>query len=252
MKLQALFFEIDGVLVDVSRSYRRAVEETVAHFTGRPIEPGTLQRYKILGGSAEDWRLTQAIVADAGIQVSSGRVADEFQRRYRGENWDGIIVDEAPLVQVRTLERLYRSDRLMVVVSSRPEVEVQWILERFGWKRYVPLTIMREAQGGLGSMDPFPLLRALAILDAAGRPIEPEEVAFVSSSPDDMVAAGKAGVWGIGVSTAHGSAAVQEEERLLQAGAAVVIHSLDALPGIAENLGEHVTRASPRPDTDDG
>jgi HAD superfamily phosphatase len=248
VKLQALFFEIDGVLVDISRSYRRAVEETVAHFTGRPIEPGTLQRYKILGGFADDWRLTQAIVADAGIQVSAGRVSDEFQRRYRGENWDGVIVDEAPLVQIRTLERLHRMDRLMVVVSSRPEAEAHWILERFGWKRYFPLVIMRESHEGRGKLDPYPLLRALAILDAAGRPIEPAQAAFVSSLPDDMSTASKAGVWGIGISTAHGTVAEQEEDRLLQAGAVIVLHSLDALPGITENLAEHITRASPRPD----
>jgi len=250
VKLQALFFEIDGVLVDVSRSYRRAVEETVAHFTGRPIEPGTLQRYKILGGFADDWRLTQAIVADAGIQVSAGRVADEFQRRYRGENWDGVVLEETPLVQVRTLERLQRSDRVMVIVSSRPDAEVQWILERFGWKRYFPLLITREAQDGRGGLDPYPLLRALAILDAAGRPIEPGETAFVSASSEDMTVAAAAGVWGIGVSAGHETAADQEEAWLREAGAAVIVHTVDALPGIVENLAEHTTRTSPRSDTD--
>ena len=40
VEINALFFDMDGVLVDVSRSYRRAIEETVSHFTGREIEPG--------------------------------------------------------------------------------------------------------------------------------------------------------------------------------------------------------------------
>ena len=148
-------------------------DETVAHFTGRPIEPGTLQRYKLLGGSAEDWRLTQAIVADAGIQVSAGRVADEFQRRYRGENWDGIILDDAPLVQLRTLERL----GLIEEVGRAPGAGSPIL---YGT---TPLFLERL---GINSLDELPPLAEhvppAEVVDALERPFRPEEPSSDSRS----------------------------------------------------------------------
>jgi beta-phosphoglucomutase-like phosphatase (HAD superfamily) len=77
--IKALLFDMDGVLVDVSRSYRRAIEETASHFTGRDIEAGTTQRYKNLGGFNDDWRLTHAIISDTGIQVPFSRVVDDHK-----------------------------------------------------------------------------------------------------------------------------------------------------------------------------
>ena len=55
LQLKAVLFDMDGVLVDVSRSYRRAIEETANHFTGRTLVPGTTQRYKNLGGFTDEW-----------------------------------------------------------------------------------------------------------------------------------------------------------------------------------------------------
>ena len=54
VQLNALLFDMDGVLVDVSRSYRRAIEETVEHFTGRQIGENAIQRYKNYGGFEDD------------------------------------------------------------------------------------------------------------------------------------------------------------------------------------------------------
>ena len=154
--INALFFDMDGVMVDVSRSYRRAIEETVSHFTGREIETGTIQRYKNLGGFNDDWKLTHAIVSDAGIQVSYGRVVEEFQKRYRGENWDGFIAEEEPLIRLRTLEELNLEQRVLAIVTGRPDAEANWTIERLGWKRYFPLVISKEKQEGREKPDPFP------------------------------------------------------------------------------------------------
>ena len=78
-EVKALFFDMDGVLVDVSRSYRRAVEETVEQFTGRQLLPSTIQRYKNLGGFNDDWKLTHAIITDTGMSVPLSRIVDAFQ-----------------------------------------------------------------------------------------------------------------------------------------------------------------------------
>ena len=231
---------MDGVLVDVSRSYRRAIEETVAHFTGREIEQGMIQRYKNLGGFNDDWKLTHAIVSDAGIRVSFGRVVEEFQRRYRGDNWDGFIAEEEPLIKARTLEELSKQNRVLGIVTGRPGAEASWTLNRLGWKRYFPLVIPREKQEGREKPDPFPLQHALAILDAAGRRILPESCLYVGDTVDDVNAARAAGMWAIGVVPPYVESA-GHEELLYEVGAHHVIFDTDALPDLIERLREVVT-----------
>ena len=52
-------FDMDGVLTEVSESYRAAIVETVEHFTGVRIERDLIQRYKNEGGWNNDWALSQ-------------------------------------------------------------------------------------------------------------------------------------------------------------------------------------------------
>ena len=184
-QIKAVLFDMDGVLVDVSGSYRRAVEETAAHFTGRDIEAGEVQRYKNRGGFNDDWKLTHALVADAGMNVPFSRVVEEFQRRYRGENWNGFIAEEPCLISDRTLERL-RQGRMMGLVTGRPEAEARWTVDRFGWKRYFPLIVAMEKQDGRGKPDPYGLQYALSVFSAAGFAIRPEETVYIGDTIDDM------------------------------------------------------------------
>lgn len=239
--LKAILFDMDGVLVDVSRSYRRAIEETVLHFTGRKIQSNTIQRYKNLGGFNDDWKLTHAVITDSGMEVSLPRVIDEFQKRYRGENWDGFIAEEPPLVHTRTLEKL-RQGRIMGIVTGRPEAEARWTLGRLGWKSYFPLIVAMEKQERRGKPDPFPLQHALAILDAAGRTILPEQTVYVGDTVDDMVAARAAGMWAVGVVPPY----VDQEAHsalLRERGAHVIIHDPNLLLDLVNDFGPRVALA---------
>lgn len=236
--IRAILFDMDDVLVDTSRSYRRAIEETAAHFTGRNIEGGTVQRYKNLGGFNDDWKLTHAIITDAGMEVPFSRIVDEFQRRYRGDEWNGFIAEEPPLVQLRTLETL-RKGRALGIVTGRPDAEARWTVDRFGWKPYFPLVVGKEKQEGRGKPDPFPIQRALGMFGAAGLRVRPEEAVYVGDSVDDVAAARAAGVWSIGFVPAYYDR--DEHEALLRArGAHVIIHDLDTLPELVDHLHEHL------------
>ena len=226
---------MDGVLVDVSRSYRRAIEETATHFTGRFFEPGAVQRYKNLGGFSDDWKLTHAMITDAGMEVSLSRVVEELQHRYRGENWDGFIAEEPALVEAETLAALCRGGRTLGIVTNRPEAEARWTLDRFGWKRYFPLVVGRERQEGRTKPEAFPLLHALGILAAAGRPVQPEEAAYVGDSVDDMAAARAAGLWAVGVVPPYLDADAHAE-LLYARGAHVVAENSKALPDVLDRL----------------
>ena len=240
----ALLFDMDGVLIDVSRSYRRAIEETVGHFTGRQVVPGTVQRYKNEGGFNDDWKLTHAIITDTSMEVPFARVKDEFQRRYRGSNWDGFIAEEPALIDDRTLRRLAEQDPLMGIVTGRPKAEARWTLERFGWEDHFPLLIPREKHEGRGKPNPFPLQRALSILDAAGCPTDPDEAVYVGDSVDDMAAARAADMWAVGVTPPY----VDHDEHaalLKERGAHVVIDDIDDLPALLDSFGEEVISYAP-------
>lgn len=240
VELKALFFDMDGVLVDVSRSYRRAIEETVEQFTGRRILPGTIQRYKNVGGFNDDWKLTHAIVTDTSMTVPFSRVVEEFQRRYRGDNWDGFIAEEPPLVQTTTLQKLCIPDRIMGIVTGRPEAEARWTIDRFSWKKYFPLVVAKEKQEGRMKPDPFPLQHALAILAAAGRRLQPDVAAYVGDTVDDMACARQAGMWAIGFIPPYVEDKAELERLLRERGAHIILHDINDLPDLIENFGERL------------
>lgn len=239
ISLDAVLFDMDGVLVDVSRSYRRAIEETVEHFTGRDIGPNTIQRYKNYGGFNDDWKLTHAIITDTAMEVPLSRVIEEFQSRYRGDDWDGFIAEEEPLIADKTLASLNGDSRILGVVTGRPEEEAQWTLDHMGWTSYFPLVVAKEKQRGRMKPDPFPLDHSLSMLAAAGRSIEPSSAVYIGDTVDDMVAAREADMWAIGVVPPYVDA--DEHAPLLrERGAHVVIEDPDNLPKILNTFSERV------------
>ena len=233
-EVKALFFDMDGVLVDVSRSYRRAVEETVEQFTGRQLLPSTIQRYKNLGGFNDDWKLTHAIITDTGMSVPLSRVVDAFQKRYRGDEWNGFIAEEPPLIQTATLNQLHAGGRAMGIVTGRPEAEAKWTVNRFGWKKYFPLIVAKEKQEKRFKPDPFPLQHALAMLNAAGHTVHPERAVYVGDSVDDMTCARKAGVRAIGFIPPYVENKEEMASLLQERGADVVIDDLKELPDLVD------------------
>jgi hypothetical protein len=61
MNVDAVVLDIDGVLVDVSDSYRRAIVETVARVHGETVDREAVQGFKEAGGFNNDWELTDAV-----------------------------------------------------------------------------------------------------------------------------------------------------------------------------------------------
>jgi len=58
--IDAVVLDVDGVLVDVADSYRRAIAETVERLHGEPVPEGLIQALKNAGGFNNDWELTDA------------------------------------------------------------------------------------------------------------------------------------------------------------------------------------------------
>src|ERR1044072_3934031 len=89
-----LIFDMDGVLVEVSESYRETIQQTVEHFTGVRIARETIQEWKNQGGWNDDLALSHALIKAAGVQVDYQEVVDHFQKIFHGDGTNGLMLRE--------------------------------------------------------------------------------------------------------------------------------------------------------------
>ena len=105
----AILFDMDGVLVDVSESYRKAIQETVKFFTGKSALLAEIQALKEKGGFNNDWDLTEAILLERGKVLPKAEIIRKFQEIYWGtDRKRGLIDNEKwllPKEQLATLRK---------------------------------------------------------------------------------------------------------------------------------------------------
>lgn len=127
-----LVFDMDGVLVDVSDSYRETIVQTVKHFTGSEISRELIQEYKNQGGWNNDWALSQRIARDLGIDVEYDTVVERFNRLWMGHDGvEGLVARERWIGAPGLFDRLARRYRL-AIFTGRMHYEVDITLGRFG------------------------------------------------------------------------------------------------------------------------
>ena len=125
-----LIFDMDGVLVDVTESYRETIARTVEHFTARPVTRQQIQEFKNQGGWNDDWRLSHHMVTQAGIDVPFEQVRDHFQSLFHGNGTGGLMLRERWIARPGVLEELNRNFRF-AVFTGRPKWEAELTLRRF-------------------------------------------------------------------------------------------------------------------------
>jgi histidinol-phosphate aminotransferase len=220
MPPEAVLFDMDGVLVDVTSSYRAAIRETVEHFCGRTVEPAEIQALKNAGGYACDWDLTAAAIAARGKCVDREDVIEHFQRLYLGENLDGLIRNESWLADRDTLRRLKGRFKLGIV-TGRPLAEADAALARFGVRETFDVVVaMEDVPPGRGKPDPLGLRVAMERLGAS-------HGLYAGDTIDDMKAAAAAGLTAVGVLPPGGGGT--ERAALEAGGAAWVLDSANDL-----------------------
>ena len=77
MQVDAVVLDIDGVLVDVADSYRRAILESVERVYGETIAKPDIQLFKNASGFNNDWELTDA--AALFVLASREDAADDIE-----------------------------------------------------------------------------------------------------------------------------------------------------------------------------
>lgn len=213
---QALLFDMDGVLADVSRSYRQCVLETARTY-GVELTRDELQAAKERGGFNNDWVLTRALLAEHGIERSLDEVTERFEAIYQGTaEKPGLRRAESLIGGPETREILARlaSRFSLAIVTGRPRADALRFLDEQGIRSCFQTVVALE--DAPNKPLPDPLHRAL-------RELQVDRAWMIGDTVDDIAAARAAGCLPIGFCA--------PAEALLRAGAALVLDSLSAVEG---------------------
>jgi HAD superfamily hydrolase (TIGR01548 family) len=187
---QVLVFDMDGVLVDVTESYRETIIRTVENFTNQTITREQIQNYKNQGGWNNDWALSQKIAADLGVEVDYGEVVERFNEIFLGRNGDGLIQRERWLPQPGLLDRLGARYGL-AIFSGRLRYEADITLRRFAPDvAFDPIVCADDVAKDKPAPDGLLAIQRMK----PGR-----KLTYVGDTVDDARAAGAAGVPFIGI-----------------------------------------------------
>lgn len=252
-------FDIDGVVRDVAGSYRRAIADTVEHFTAsayRPT-PADIDVLKLEGIWNNDWEASQELVyrffeaqgqPRLGIQLDYEALVAFFQARYRGpdpQNWTGYICDEPLLLSSSYLTSLTQARIIWGFFSGATRASVAYVLEkRLGLQSPVVIA-MEDAPS---KPDPTGLLATVRQLEARDAIDYNLPVLYVGDTVADLYtvqrvrAISPSRTWiGVGVLPPH----VQETParstayatRLKEAGAVVILSHVEQLtPDLIQKL----------------
>jgi HAD superfamily phosphatase len=244
-----IVFDIDGVVRDVSGSYRRAISDTVEYFTAQAYRPTPtdIDDLKSEGIWNNDWDASQELIyryfSSQGkdrteIELDYQNIVSYFQSRYFGtdsKNWNGYICDEPLLLQPSYLELLTQAGISWGFFSGATRGSANYILERrLGLKSPV-LIAMEDAPG---KPDPTGLFATIDLLENDGE--KKATVIYVGDTVADMHTVEKARsldnsrTWiGVGVLPPHVQTTGERRDvytqTLINAGAKVVFSNVQEL-----------------------
>jgi HAD superfamily phosphatase len=152
-----LALDIDGVVRDVGQSYRRALADTVEHFTQGAFRPSAMQidQLKAEGLWNNDWEGSQELVyryfENQGypreeVSLDFEQVVEYFQRQYLGDpgTLNGYIQNEPLLADLSYFKQLDQEKIAWGFVSGASRRSAEHVLARIGLQP-APLVAMGEA-----------------------------------------------------------------------------------------------------------
>ncbi|MBE9094446.1 TIGR01548 family HAD-type hydrolase [Tychonema sp. LEGE 07203] len=169
-------FDIDGVVRDVSGSYRRAIADAVEHFTAGAFRPNSvdIDSLKSEGVWNNDWEASFELVCRYFEAIGRSRnqltlnyneLVAFFQSRYRGpdeQNWTGYICDEPLLLSPAYLENLTVGGIVWGFFSGAMRDEAAYVLTGKLSLNSPVLVAMEDAPG---KPDPAGLFAAIEQLE---------------------------------------------------------------------------------------
>jgi pyrophosphatase PpaX len=203
MRYPTVLFDLDGTLIDsgamILASFRHATRTVLA----REIPDAELA--VLVGGSN---------IHEQMRTIDATRV-DELVDAYRAHNTPLHAELQSFAGIEPALEQLRAEGRRLAIVTAKRRKTVDLAFAVLPLERYFDAVVTSESTAR-HKPHPDPVLAALEVLGS-----EPAGAAFVGDSPYDVGAGKAAGVFTVAVSWGK----IHPEERLLAAGADVVVHS---------------------------
>ncbi len=214
---EAILFDMDGVLADVSGSYHEAIKAAARSF-GVDLDDAAIGAAKEQPGANNDWEVTRRLLEAAGRAVSLDEARDAFEAVYQGTSAQpGLWTREVLIPRREVLEAL--SARLPLgIVTGRPRKDALRFLEAHDLTTFFPVVICME--DAALKPDPAPVTLALERLGVC-------RAWLLGDTPDDLAAARAAGVLPLGIVPPGGGSA--RTAALKTAGAARIIQSINEL-----------------------
>jgi HAD superfamily phosphatase len=221
-----LIFDMDGVLVDVTESYRAAIQATVKHFTGDEPSHQEIQDWKNRGGWNDDWQLSTRMIQERGGNTPYDEVVEYFQKLFHGDGTDGLILREQWLASDGLFERLADRHHL-AVFTGRLRWEANVTLDRFLPARFDPVVGADDVSRT--KPDPEGLHKICAALSHG-------KCWYVGDTVDDARASSAAKIPFIGIASKGNPRYEELVERLRAEGAVAVLDDINSLEAaIAQN-----------------
>lgn len=176
---------MDGVLVDVRRSFWLSALETTRFLTGKRVTWPELHKWKALPGNNDDWNMVARWATALGRPTTYEEARDAFQQFYWGKDGQpGNVQKEKLLVAARLIEKWARRFELNLF-TGRTRREFTYTFERWPAARHFRTVITMDD----APKKPLPdgLLKILG-----GR--EPGTALYVGDNVDDALSARDAGV----------------------------------------------------------
>lgn len=102
---QILIFDVDGVLVDVRRSFLLSALETMRFLTGKRVTWPELYKWKSKSGNNDDWKMVSNWATALGHPTTYVQARDAFQQFYWGQNGKpGNVCKEKFVVTPRQID----------------------------------------------------------------------------------------------------------------------------------------------------
>ncbi len=177
--LEGIIFDMDGVIVDVSASYREAIRKTAEYFLGKKISIDEVSAIKNQPGMNNDWDATYALIGDSSIKYSD--VKNYFQKIYLGENGDGLIDREPLFISIKEFSELKNKYKKLGIATGRPRLEAEYALKKNRIEVFFAALVCLEDVAN-SKPHPEPILSAMKKLAI-------KKTIYVGDSPSDVLAA---------------------------------------------------------------
>jgi len=176
-----LIFDVDGVLVDVRKSFWLSALETMRFLTGKRVSWSELHRWKSKPGNNDDWSMVSNWATALGRPTTYEEARDAFQQFYWGQNGKaGNVRREKLLVSPRQIQRWARRFELNLF-TGRTRKEFTYTFDRWSASRHFRTVVTMD---DVPRKKPYPdgLLKILGERD-------PGTALYVGDNVDDALSA---------------------------------------------------------------